>query len=290
MALRLPSKATAAPCCLFRWMKKGSRVDGLEGSGASLIYVTPSHQFPTGVTMSQKRRADLLEWAERNGAYIIEDDYDSDFRYDGPPLMALAGLNSNTSVIYLGTFSKSVGSGLRTGYAIVPRQLIEPMRRVKASGELRDPWIEQVVWPTSSLVVGSSVTCGAFDDRTGKRESRFSTRSRGTSDPPKYLARTEACMSCGSRRRTILNAKEVAAIAAAEGVGVYTVEKAGRSSSTLVKASVVSFLAILCSRLKPPRRVFLGLHVASISSEERTCLTQEPKLKKSARQYDDARF
>jgi GntR family transcriptional regulator/MocR family aminotransferase len=64
---------------------QGARIDSLEGSGASLIYVTPSHQFPTGVTMGQCRRLELLSWAERNGAYIVEDDYDSDFRYDGPP-------------------------------------------------------------------------------------------------------------------------------------------------------------------------------------------------------------
>ncbi len=71
----------------------GLIVSQLEDFGGSLVYVTPSHQFPTGYTMSLDRRLHLLDWAYRTGAYVIEDDYDSDFRYDGPPLTALAGLD-----------------------------------------------------------------------------------------------------------------------------------------------------------------------------------------------------
>jgi GntR family transcriptional regulator/MocR family aminotransferase len=117
----------------------------LAGCGASLAYVTPSHQFPTGATMNAARRIELLRWAETTGAYIIEDDYDSDFRYDGPPLPALAGLEQNTSVLYLGTFSKSIGAGIRTGFLVVPRQLIEPMREAKSLANYGHPWIEQIL-------------------------------------------------------------------------------------------------------------------------------------------------
>ncbi|CUX51947.1 GntR family transcriptional regulator/MocR family aminotransferase [Agrobacterium tumefaciens] len=86
---------------------------------ARAAYVTPSHQFPTGVTMSMRRRVELLEWAEDAGAWILEDDYDSEFRYAGPPLTALAGLSS-TRVIYLGTFAKTLFPALRIGYVVLP--------------------------------------------------------------------------------------------------------------------------------------------------------------------------
>jgi GntR family transcriptional regulator/MocR family aminotransferase len=86
---------------------------------AKAAYVTPSHQFPSGVTMSMRRRVELLDWAENTGAWVLEDDYDSEFRYAGRPLTALAGL-SNTRVIYLGTFAKTVFPALRIGYMVVP--------------------------------------------------------------------------------------------------------------------------------------------------------------------------
>ena len=92
-----------------------------EGLGAAkAIYVTPSHQFPTGSVMSLPRRLALLEWAHRYDAWILEDDYDSEFRYRGAPLTALAGLDRSERVIYIGTFSKSAYPALRLAYAVVP--------------------------------------------------------------------------------------------------------------------------------------------------------------------------
>ncbi len=111
---------------------RGMMVSQLEKFQGSLVYVTPSHQFPTGYTLSLDRRLKLLDWAYQTGSYIIEDDYDSDFRYDGPPLTALAGLDRNAHVIYLGTFSKSIGAGIRIGYAVLPRHLLDQARIVKA--------------------------------------------------------------------------------------------------------------------------------------------------------------
>ena len=92
---------------------------------ARLAYVTPSHQFPTGVTMSMARRVALLDWARQAGAWVLEDDYDSEFRYAGPPLTALAGIDGHGRVIYLGTFSKTLFPGLRIGYAVLPPALAE---------------------------------------------------------------------------------------------------------------------------------------------------------------------
>jgi GntR family transcriptional regulator/MocR family aminotransferase len=95
--------------------KAGLDVAQLPEDGVALLYVTPSHQFPLGFTLSNDRRLKLLDWARRCGAYIIEDDYDSDFRYRGSPLTALMGLDDHGCVMYLGTFSKSMGAGLRLG-------------------------------------------------------------------------------------------------------------------------------------------------------------------------------
>ena len=111
----------------------------------SLAYVTPSHQFPTGYTMALERRLRLLDWAYRTGSYVIEDDYDSDFRYDGPPLTALAGLDGQGRVLYLGTFSKSIGAGMRLGYVVVPEALLAQARTVKSLLDNGNPWLEQAI-------------------------------------------------------------------------------------------------------------------------------------------------
>lgn len=92
---------------------------------ARAVYLTPSHQFPLGVTMSMPRRKALIEWAAMSGAWIIEDDYDSEFRYTGAPLAAMQGMDSEGRVIYLGTFSKVVVPGLRLGYAVIPEPLFD---------------------------------------------------------------------------------------------------------------------------------------------------------------------
>jgi GntR family transcriptional regulator / MocR family aminotransferase len=125
--------------------KDGICVDGLPERAVSLVYVTPSHQFPTGETLLAGRRMDLLDWASRVGAYVVEDDYDSDFRFDGPPLTALAGMDSLASVIYLGTFSKSIGAGLRIGYLAVPVELAETAIAVKAILNAGQSWLDQAV-------------------------------------------------------------------------------------------------------------------------------------------------
>jgi len=125
--------------------KDGICVDQLPERAVSLLYVTPSHQFPTGETLLAERRVELLKWANRVGAYVVEDDYDSDFRFDGPPLTALAGLDNSASVIYLGTFSKSIGAGLRVGYLVVPVELAETTIAVKAILNAGQSWLDQAV-------------------------------------------------------------------------------------------------------------------------------------------------
>lgn len=92
--------------------------------GAHAAYVTPSHQFPLGTTMSATRRMQLLNWAAHSGAWIIEDDYDSEYRFGGQPITSLQGLDTEGRVIYVGTFSKVVFPALRLGYVVVPKDLV----------------------------------------------------------------------------------------------------------------------------------------------------------------------
>jgi GntR family transcriptional regulator/MocR family aminotransferase len=124
---------------------EGIDLANVEREEAALAYVTPSHQFPTGVTLSLERRERLLKWATTVGAYIVEDDYDGDFRYDGPPLVALAGLDRSGCVLYLGTFSKSIGAGLRLGFLIVPEHLVETVITIKSLMNYGHPWLDQIV-------------------------------------------------------------------------------------------------------------------------------------------------
>ncbi|HEX8070572.1 MAG TPA: PLP-dependent aminotransferase family protein [Pyrinomonadaceae bacterium] len=113
--------------------------------GARLVYVTPSHQYPLGVTMTLARRLALLEWANRAGAWVLEDDYDSEYRYEGRPLAALQGLDAEGRVIYLGTFSKVLFPALRLGYMVVPPDLVEVFTNARGLASRFSPTIEQAV-------------------------------------------------------------------------------------------------------------------------------------------------
>ena len=121
---------------------EGLRVDRLPDD-AALAYVTPSHQFPLGPTLSFARRLGLLDWARQTGAYVVEDDYDSDFRYEESPLQALYALDRADSTIYLGTFSKSIGAALRLGYVVFPPALVDAAIGAKALLDNGHPWLEQ---------------------------------------------------------------------------------------------------------------------------------------------------
>jgi GntR family transcriptional regulator / MocR family aminotransferase len=92
---------------------------------ARAIYITPSHQYPLGVTMTAARRMQLLNWSARSGAWIIEDDYDSEYRLEGRPIPSLQGLDTGARVIYVGTFSKVMFPALRLGYVVVPKDLMD---------------------------------------------------------------------------------------------------------------------------------------------------------------------
>lgn len=106
--------------------EQGLDIRDLEDKSAKIVYVMPSHQFPMGMIMPLKRRIALLNWAEKSeDRYIIEDDYDSEFRYKGQPIPSLQGFDRNGRVIYMGTFSKSVAPSIRVSYMVLPERLME---------------------------------------------------------------------------------------------------------------------------------------------------------------------
>jgi GntR family transcriptional regulator / MocR family aminotransferase len=110
---------------------------------ARLAFVTPSHQFPLGMTMSLSRRLALLEWAKSTNSYILEDDYDSEYRFKGRPLAALQGLDEAGRVIYIGTFTKVLFPALRIGYLVLPQPLTEAFTVVRSIVDIHPPTLEQ---------------------------------------------------------------------------------------------------------------------------------------------------
>jgi len=108
-----------------------------------LVYVTPSHQMPTGATMSMDRRTQLIEWAARNDAYIVEDDYDGEYRYDGLSLPSLQGLSQGERVIYIGSFSRSIYPTIRIGYLVAPPSLVGKFRDAKWLADRHSPLLIQ---------------------------------------------------------------------------------------------------------------------------------------------------
>jgi GntR family transcriptional regulator/MocR family aminotransferase len=112
---------------------------------ARAAYVTPSHQYPLGATMSATRRIELLNWAQRAGSWIIEDDYDSEYRFDCAPISSLQGLDGNNRVVYIGTFSKVLFPSLRLGYLVIPRDLVAHFSAVRYAMDIFPPYLYQEV-------------------------------------------------------------------------------------------------------------------------------------------------
>lgn len=122
----------------------------------ALVYVTPSHQFPLGAVMSIGRRRELLAWAAKNRCWILEDDYDSEFRYGLKPVQTLQSLDVDGSVIYIGTFSKSLSPQLRLGYLVLPAELVDVFRKAKQLADRHTPSPDQ-------LVIAQLIQTGAYE-------------------------------------------------------------------------------------------------------------------------------
>ncbi|WP_203330675.1 MocR-like pyridoxine biosynthesis transcription factor PdxR [Rhodovastum atsumiense] len=138
-----------------------------------LIFVTPSRQYPLGVTMSPARRQQLLALAERCGAWIVEDDYDWEFRYAGTPLPALAALQPDGLVLHLGTYAKALLPGMRLGYLVLPRRLGRVFARAKGMLERHPPLVEQ-------LTLHGFMTSGRFGAHLRRMRRLYATRQEAT--------------------------------------------------------------------------------------------------------------
>jgi GntR family transcriptional regulator/MocR family aminotransferase len=111
-----------------------------------MAYITPSHQFPLGRTLSQTKRLQLLQWARQHQLWILEDDYDSEFRYEGNPLASVQGLDIGGRVIYTGTFSKVLFPGLRLAYIVLPStEMVGAFQKIKQSTDRQSPILEQLI-------------------------------------------------------------------------------------------------------------------------------------------------
>ncbi|HEY9627548.1 MAG TPA: PLP-dependent aminotransferase family protein [Coleofasciculaceae cyanobacterium] len=157
--------------------ESGLQVDQLTREGTEkaqiqkirLVYVTPSHQFPTGSTLSLPRRLELLAWAQQNHALILEDDYDSEYRYGDRPILALQGLDRSHSVIYISSFSKVLFPSLRLGYLIVPSNLVMLFTQMKWLSDRQLPTLEQ-------QVLAEFIADGHLESHVRKMRSRYDHR------------------------------------------------------------------------------------------------------------------
>jgi GntR family transcriptional regulator / MocR family aminotransferase len=192
---------------------------------ARLIYVTPSHQFPTGAIMPLARRLALLAWAANHGSYVIEDDYDSEYRYEGRPIEAMQSLDRNGRVIYVGTLSKILFPALRLGYLVLPKALIEVFRTLKYLSDRHTASLQQDV-------VTEFVAQGHFERhlrRTRKRNAQrrvalLRALEREFGDAISVQgANAGLHLLAWFRNRAPEDAEEIVARAEQAGVGVYPV-------------------------------------------------------------------
>lgn len=155
--------------CTVDMDEKGMDVSKLEQSQADIAFVMPSHQFPLGIVMPIKRRMELLHWAEQEGRYIIEDDYDSEFRYKGKPVPALQGYDSQGKVIYIGTFSKSIAPAIRMSYLVLPPKLL-------AFYQKRSSFLSSTVSRVDQLILQKFIEEGYYERHLNKTRALYKSR------------------------------------------------------------------------------------------------------------------
>lgn len=219
------------PCIGVPVDGEGLVVDRLPEQRRALLYVTPSHQYPLGVTLAAARRAALLAWAERTDSFIVEDDYDGDFRFEESPLPALAALDRAGRVLYLGTFSKSLAPGLRLGHLVVPPPLRAAARGWKALSSIASPWLEQAA-------MAELLASGAFARHLRRirrayraRRDRLVQRLEEAFGPVELRGRRGGMHLAWRLSPWAPDAETVEREALAVGVGVYGLRSAGAWAS-----------------------------------------------------------
>lgn len=188
---------------------------------ASIAFVTPSHQFPTGAILSLARRLELLQWATRANAVVVEDDYDGEFRYESQPLESLQGLDRDSRVIYIGTFSRTVFSALRIGYLIAPTRLVEAFTAAKWLCDRHTATLEQ-------QTLAEFISNGMYERYLRRVRRRNAARRNALLESiHKHLGDRAEITGEGAGAHVVLwprhrvDEKAVITAASARGVGVY---------------------------------------------------------------------
>jgi GntR family transcriptional regulator/MocR family aminotransferase len=227
----------------------GIQLPDASRAAVRLAYVTPSHQFPSGAVMSLARRLELLEWAARGDTIVVEDDYDGEYRYGGRPLQALAGIDADERVVYVGTFSKPMFPALRLGYLVVPERLREAVVTAKAFADTGSAALEQ-------LALADFITEGHFDRHVGR------TRTRNA-------ARRNALLE--ALQRHFGDSAEVAGAPAGLHVLVWVRGRNGRpiaSATRKAAAAGVGLYSVAPYYLRPPARTGVLLGYAPLSEKQ----------------------
>lgn len=192
---------------------------------AKAAYVTPAHQCPLGVTMSLERRLALLAWARREGAFLIEDDYDSEYRFDGAPVPALQGLDDGESVVLVGSFNKVLFPSLRVGYLVVPTALVDPLLALRFAVDLHPSGLDQAI-------LSDFILEGHFARHIRRMRELYAKRLTALQQAAqKYLAGLldispiRAGLSTAGFLRNGMSSRQAEAAAAARGIEVRALDR-----------------------------------------------------------------
>jgi GntR family transcriptional regulator/MocR family aminotransferase len=224
-ALLLALEAAGAEILALPVDAEGLCVEQLPARGARLACVTPSHQFPTGAVMPLARRLALLAWARDSDAFVLEDDYDSEFRYDGRPIESLQGLDRDERVLYVGTMSKVLFPSLRIGYVVLPEPLVGVFQAAKAVADTGSAGLEQ-------RALAEFIADGSFERHLRRARTRHGARRRSlVLAIGEHLGGAVEVTGANAGLHVVLWLRGVAAERAAElrqraaaaGVGVYSV-------------------------------------------------------------------
>ncbi len=223
-----------------------------------LVYVTPGHQFPLGVTMSLRRRLGLLEWARRSGTLIFEDDYDSEYRYSGRPIPAMQGLDRSGVVIFAGSFSAVLFPALRLGYLVVPEEMVDVFAAAESVSTHHPPLLEQAV-------LCDFITEGHFARHIRRMREIYAERLQVLLESAKTkladfleISNVEAGLQTVGWLRRGLRARQVAELAAGRQVEVVPLDvyASGRSPR---EGLVLGFAAVDPRELRRGVEVLAGL-------------------------------
>ena len=253
--------------------RDGLRTDGLPA--ARLAYATPSHQFPLGGVMSAGRRRELLAWARRTGAYVIEDDYDSEYRFDIAPIPPLQALDDAGRVIYLGTVSKTLSPTLRLGYLVVPAALAPVFAKAKRLADRHTPSLEQEA-------LAALIESGAYERhvrrvrrRNGERRAALLAALSATLGDAATVVGADAGLHVAVWLNGVPRAREDAltARAHAAGLGLYPVTPLYASAQAAARpdtAGLVMGYASLDERAIERGVRTLGQVLETFAAEENT--------------------